>query len=181
VTYRLRGGRLINIVAVEERPAWTAEGWSHPGDPDELRRAFRGWRMAPLLGAVTECFLWGLFDRPPMPAWSQGRVALLGDACHPMPPFMAQGAVMAIEDGAALARLLPQATDVAAALRGYHAARIARTARVQQVARDNARLYHARSPVERALRYGFIGFGSRVAPAVAAGRLDWLYGWVEPE
>jgi salicylate hydroxylase len=180
VTYRLRAGRLINLVAVEERAAWTAEGWSEPGDPAALRAAFRGWRMAPLLAAVEGCFLWGLFDRPPTPAWSRGRVGLIGDACHPMPPFMAQGAGQAIEDGAALARLLPGAADVPAALAALHAARAARTARVQATARANARLYHARSLPERLARQGFVAAGSRLAPSVAAGRLDWLYGWIEP-
>jgi salicylate hydroxylase len=181
VTYRLRGGRVINLVAVEDRAAWSAEGWSQPGDPDELRAAFRGWRMAPLLAAVGSCFLWGLFDRPPLPRWSAGRVCLLGDACHPMPPYMAQGAVQAIEDGAALARLLPDGPDIPASLAAYHAARAPRATRVQQTARDNGRLYHARGTLERAARYGVIGVGSRLAPSVAAGRLDWLYGFTEPD
>ena len=180
VTYRLRAGELFNLVAVEERAAWTGVGWSQPGDPDELRAAFRGWRVAPLLDAIDGCFLWGLFDRPPLARWSRGSVALLGDACHPMLPYMAQGAVQAIEDGAAIARLLPNASDIPAALQIYQEARAPRATRVQRTARENGRLYHAHGRIERAARYAVIGLGSRLAPSVAASRLDWLYGFTEP-
>lgn len=175
VTYRLRGGALVNVVAVEERAAWAEESWSAEGDPAALRAAFAGWRAAPLLAAVERCWLWGLFDRDPPPFWARGRVALLGDACHPMPPFMAQGAVQAIEDGATLARLLPGADDPAAALRAYEAARRDRAARVLRTARSNAALFHARG-LGAALRQGPIALGSRLIPAAAAARLDWLYG-----
>ena len=108
VTYRVRGGALVNLVAVLERPDWAEEGWSLPGDPDELRAAFAGWAqpVPTLLEAVSECFLWGLFDRPEQVRWVRDRLALIGDAAHPMLPFLAQGAAMAIEDGAALVRHL---------------------------------------------------------------------------
>ncbi len=175
VTYRLRGGALVNVVAVEERAAWAEESWSAEGDPAALRAAFAGWRVAPLLAAVQRCWLWGLFDRDPLPLWTCGAVGLLGDACHPMPPFMAQGAVQAFEDGATLARLLPGATDLPAALRAYEAERRGRAARVLATARGNAALFHARGP-GAALRHGPVALVSRLAPALAAGRLDWLYG-----
>jgi len=178
VTYPLRGGAEINVVAVREQDAWSAEDWRAEGDAAEMRAAFAGWAAAPLLQAMTRCFLWGLFDRPAPPAWRRGRVALLGDACHPMLPFMAQGAVQAFEDGAALARLLPGAGDVPAALAAYEAARRPRATRVQAVAAANARLFHAAGPA-RLLRQGVVAVGSRLAPGVAAGRLDWLYGHEE--
>jgi salicylate hydroxylase len=178
VTYYVRAGALVNFVAVEERDVWAAESWSAPGDIAEVRAAFAGWHPAAtgVLAAAGTCLLWGLFDHPPLPAWSKGRVGLLGDACHPMLPFMAQGAVQAFEDGAALARLLPGAEDVEAALRAYHSARFARASRVQAQARDNARLYHARSPLGRLARHAPISLGSRLAPGLAMSRLDWLYG-----
>jgi salicylate hydroxylase len=179
VVYPLRGGALINVVAVVERADWAAEDWSTPGDPDALRAAFAGWAAAPLLAEITDCLLWGLHDRPAPPAWSKGRVALMGDACHPMLPFMAQGASQAFEDGAALARLLPGAADIPAALAAYEAARRPRATRVQGVARANARLFHAAGPA-RLLRQGVVAVGGRLAPGIAAGRLDWLYGHVEP-
>ena len=106
VTYRVRGGRLVNFIAVLERAEWAAEGWSVPGDPDELRAAFAGWAkpVTGLLTAVGDCFLWGLFDRPEQVRWTRERIALIGDAAHPMLPFLAQGAAMALEDGAVLLR-----------------------------------------------------------------------------
>jgi salicylate hydroxylase len=179
VTYYLRRGELVNFVAVEERADWAEEDWSQPGDPAALRRAFAGWHEAAVapLDAAGRVLLWGLFDRPDPPAWRVGRVALLGDAVHPMLPFMAQGAVQAFEDGAALARLLPRADNPAAALAVWEAERRPRATRVQRVARDNARLFHARSPLSRALRHGPIALGARLAPGLAMGRLDWLYGF----
>jgi salicylate hydroxylase len=182
VTYYLRRGSLVNFVAVEERAAWTEEDWSAPGDIAALRRAFAGWHRgaAGVLAAAESCLLWGLFDRAPLKSWVFGRIALLGDACHAMLPFMAQGAVQAFEDGAALARHLSSDLPVPQALAAYERDRRGRAMRVQQVARDNARLFHAEHPVERLARYAPIALGARLAPRVAMGRLDWLYGHVEP-
>lgn len=178
VTYYLRRGTLVNFVAVEERQGWAEENWSAPGDVTEMRAAFRGWHRsaAAVLEAAESCLLWGLFDRPALPSWVSGRVALLGDACHPMLPFMAQGAVQAFEDGAALARHLGSGMAVQDALVAYERDRRSRATRVQQVARDNARLFHASGNVERLLRYAPIAVGARLLPSVAMGRLDWLYG-----
>ena len=141
VTYPLRGGRVVNFVAVEERAAWTAEGWSIPDDPAALRRAFAGWDGAAgeLLAAVTACHLWGLFDHAPLPAWTAGRLALLGDACHPMLPFLAQGATMALEDAWVLAAELALAADPARGLSAYEATRLPRATRVQRAAARNGR------------------------------------------
>jgi salicylate hydroxylase len=184
VTYYLRRGDLVNVVAVEERDAWTEESWSAEGDPAALRAAFAGWAPGATepLRAVDRALVWGLFDRPAPPSWSVGRVALLGDAVHPMLPFMAQGAVQAFEDGAALARRLTAAEPgaEAAALRAYEADRRGRATRVQAVAAGNARLFHAGGLIERVARYAPLAVGARLAPAVAMGRLDWLYGHVEP-
>ena len=146
VTYPVRGGRIVNFVAVEERAAWTAEGWSISDDPAALRRAFAGWDGAAgdLLAAVTACHLWGLFDHAPLPAWTAGRLALLGDACHPMLPFLAQGATMALEDAWVLAAELALAADPARGLSAYEAARLPRATRVQRAAARNGRIYHLR-------------------------------------
>jgi salicylate hydroxylase len=178
VTYYLRRGHLVNFVAVEERKAWADEDWWQEGDPEEMRRAFPDWDdgVTTVLGAAQSCMLWGLFDRAPPPRWSRNRIALLGDAAHPMLPFMAQGAVQAFEDGAALARLLPGADDVPAALRAYEAERRKRATRVQEGAKLNATLFHARGPVLQTLMYGPLALGSRLAPEFAMSRLDWLYG-----
>ncbi|MEM0922790.1 MAG: FAD-dependent monooxygenase [Pseudomonadota bacterium] len=181
VTYPLRSGSLINLVAVREQSDWAEEGWSLPGDPDALRIAFHGWHARPreILEAVDHCFLWGLFDRPAQVRWSSGRLALIGDAAHPMLPFLAQGAGQALEDAVVLARHLARAGEAAIpeALSAWEEERWPRVARVIRRAEANGRLFHARS----AWRHWPLAMASRLAPdlaaGLAAGRLDWLYGY----
>ena len=178
VTYYLRGGALINFVAVEERDDWTEESWSAPGDPDALRACFQDWHAAPktLLNAVGECFLWGLFDRPEQVRWTQGRLALIGDAAHPMLPFMAQGAAMALEDVAVLVRHLG-AAEISEALSLWEDERWPRVIRVLQQARANGRMFHRAPGAMRAASRAVVGTVSKLAPGLAAGQLDWLYGF----
>lgn len=178
VTYRVRGGDLINFVAVQERPGWAGEGWSVPGNPDELRAAFLGWTapVAALLEAVRDCFLWGLFDRPEQVRWTRERLALIGDAAHPMLPFLAQGAAMALEDGATLVRRLARSEDVATALSAYEEERWPRVTRVLQRSRANGRLFHQPAGVARSVIHGLMGAFTRSTPQLAVGQLDWLYG-----
>jgi salicylate hydroxylase len=148
VLYYLRGGELVNVVAVVEQDGWEVESWSERGDPDELRAVFAGWHpsVTSTLAAVQPdtCYRWALLDREPLPSWSGERVVLLGDACHPTLPFLAQGAAMAIEDGACLALCLATGASPADALRRYEALRKPRTSKVQRVSRLNARLFHVR-------------------------------------
>ncbi len=178
VTYYLRGGSLVNFVAVEERAEWTAEGWSTPGDPDQLRRAFTGWHgdVTGLLDHVEETFLWGLFGRPEQVRWVDGPLVLIGDAAHPMLPFMAQGAAMALEDVAVLVRELQGGGDLADALLAHEERRWPRVARVQQRSLDNGRFFHKRSGIARRGHWGLVSAVSQFAPGLAAGQLDWLYG-----
>lgn len=173
VTYPLRGGALINVVAVRERAGWAAEDWSQSGDPAELRAAFAGWdaRIEAVLSAVTACHLWGLFDHAPLPRWSHGPVTLLGDAAHPMLPFMAQGAGMAVEDAWALADRMSRAPDVASGLAGYEAARRPRTLRVHAMSRANAGLFHRRGLGPLKLAVG------AALPALAAKQAARVYGY----
>jgi salicylate hydroxylase len=178
VTYRIRDGRLVNFIAVLERAEWAAEGWSVPGDPDELRAAFAGWAapVVALLGAVRDCFLWGLFDRLEQVRWTRERIALIGDAAHPMLPFLAQGAAMALEDGAVLVRQLTRSGTVQAALAAYEEERWPRVTRVLQRSRANGRLFHQPAGVVRSLVHGFMGAFARSTPQLAVSQLDWLYG-----
>lgn len=144
LVYPVRAGELINYVGFVPTKEETRESWSAPGDPDALREAFTGWdpRVEELLEQVDECFWWGLYDREPLSTWTTGRLALLGDAAHPMLPHLGQGANQAIEDGAALAVLLADgAGDVPAALRAYEALRRPRTTKVQLGARANGMRY----------------------------------------
>ena len=177
VTYPLRGGTLWNFVAVEERKNWVAEGWTEPGDVQELRAAFRGWSapVTTLLDAVDETFLWGLFDHPALPSWVSGTAALVGDACHPMLPFLAQGATMGLEDAWVMADALDNFPDAEDALKTYEARRKPRATRVQKAAAQNATAYHLRNPLLRGISHAGLRGVSGVAPALLAGRFDWLY------
>ncbi len=143
VHYFVRERRLVNFVAVIERETWTRESWTDRGDLAEALAAFDGWhpQVRTMLAAVDETFVWALFDRAPLDRWSRGRVTLLGDACHPMLPFMAQGAAQAVEDGATLAGCLTRA-DVPEALEAYQRLRIPRTARLQGMSAANKTRFH---------------------------------------
>jgi salicylate hydroxylase len=152
VHYFVRGGALVNFVGVVERGDWREESWSARGEKRDLLRDFSGWhptvRAIVALAPEDGCFRWALFDRDPLPRWSRGAATLLGDACHPTLPFMAQGACMAIEDAAALATCVSAAPagEIPAALARYEALRRARTAGIQLGSRRNASLYHMRRP-----------------------------------
>jgi salicylate hydroxylase len=138
--------RLVNFVAVIEQDTWTRESWTDPGDVAHALAAHKKWhpQVRGILGAVQETFTWALFDRKPMAHWSVGRVTLLGDACHVMLPFMAQGAAQAIEDGATLAACLSKigARNVPEALRRYETLRLPRTSRVQGLSEANKTRFH---------------------------------------
>jgi salicylate hydroxylase len=179
VTYYLRGGSLVNFVAVEEQAGWSAEGWSAPGDPEQLRRGFAGWHpdVTRLLDHVEETFLWGLFGRPEQVRWVAGPVVLIGDAAHPMLPFMAQGAAMALEDVATLVRELQAGGDLPAALIAHEQRRWPRVTRVQHRSRANGQFFHRQFGIARAGHWGLVSTVSRLAPGLAAGQLDWLYGY----
>ena len=148
VVYYVRGGELVNVVAVVEQNGWEVESWSERGNPEELRAIFAGWHpsVTDTLAAVRPdaCYRWALLDRPPLSSWSAGRIVLLGDACHPTLPFLAQGAAMAIEDAASLARCLSDGALPGDAARRYEALRKPRTSKVQRVSRLNARIFHMR-------------------------------------
>ncbi len=120
-------------------PDWNVESWSTEGDMAEVRRALAGFHpdVQRVLDACRRVHKWALFERDPLPAWSKGPVALLGDACHPMMPYMAQGGASALEDAAMLARCLEAASDPARALRSYAATRLPRTTRLQLTSREN--------------------------------------------
>jgi len=135
VTFPLTGGKEIFVFATTPQGDWRDEGWTLPGDIDELRAAYADFHAEArtLLDACTDVTRSALHVREPMPRWSQGHATLLGDAAHPMVPFMAQGACMAIEDAIVLARALSeQPGDIPAALTRYEDARRDRTAAIQR-------------------------------------------------
>ena len=144
VHYPLRGGHLMNFVGVRERADWQVESWSVAGEVEECLADFAGWHddVQAMIRAIEVPYKWALMHRAPLPRWSVGRVSLLGDACHSTLPFLAQGAVMAIEDGFILARALEAHADVATALQRYEAARLARTTRMVEGASANTKRFH---------------------------------------
>jgi len=177
VSYPLRGGQIVNLVAVEERRDWVAEGWHHRDDPEAPRRAFEGMGgdVPLLLAAVTEVHLWGLFRHPVAPRWHGQAMALLGDAAHPTLPFLAQGANMALEDAWVLARALAEAPGLPEGLATYQRLRRERTARIVAAASRNARHYHLHPPFAQGAHLA-LRMAGRLAPGAMLGRFDWIYG-----
>lgn len=176
VHYYVRSQQLLNFVAIIDRDSWTRESWTERGDINDALAAFAGWhpQLRGILETVDETFVWGLFDRTRMARWSAGRTTLLGDACHAMLPFMAQGAAQAIEDGATLAACLRHhGDDVPTALRRYEALRLPRTARVQEFAANNKTRFHLADGPDQLAR------DAEMAKNVTDFSLDnvaWLYG-----
>ena len=156
--YPLRGGALVNIVAIAQRSAWTEEGWSVRATRDELLAEFADFEphARDLLELVPpeRLFKWGLFDRDPLPTWTRGRSTLLGDAAHAMPPFTGQGAVMALEDAAVLGRVAAAAADPDDALRRYEAARHPRVTAALVMSRARALTYFADDPAQQVRALG---------------------------
>jgi len=148
IVYPVRGGRLINYVGFVPSQNAMSESWSAIGDRNELAAAFDGWdsRIATLLEAVETCFWWGLYDRLPLDAWTNGRLALLGDAAHPMLPHLGQGANQTIEDGVALSVLLEgrDSAEIPDVAKQYEMLRRKRTDMVQCEARKNGLRYDSR-------------------------------------
>lgn len=145
VHYFVQNGQLVNFVCLIDQDSWTKESWTEPGEVTDAHAAYAGWhdQVQSIISAADEIFIWGLFDRAPLPRWSAGSVTLIGDACHPMLPFMAQGAAQAIEDAATLAAVLVQpAADIPRALRRYESLRLPRTARIQVTAAGNKTRNH---------------------------------------
>lgn len=180
VTYRLRGGQLANFVGIVERDDWRSESWTEQGSREEVLADYAGWHpiLTNLIEQADSHFKWALFDRQPLKQWTDERVALMGDACHPTLPFQAQGAVMAIEDAHLLAKLCAeQPEDLPTALQTYFESRIGRTADVQAASRANARLFHRRTPLSRALTYGPMWLAGKIAPAMIRARQDRFYSY----
>jgi len=179
VTYYVRGGAMVNVVAIRDASEWTGESWNVPSSREEMMNGFSGWhpKVLSLFAQSSDVLKWGLFDRDPMTTWSSGRVTLLGDAAHPMLPFLSQGAAMAIEDGYVLARVLANEQSVAAALRKYEALRLPRTRRVQLESRKRGHTYHTVSPVQQFCRDAVYKIRQMIEPHSSGLRTGWVYAY----
>jgi len=179
VTYRLRGGTLANLVAVVERDDWSKESWTEPGNKEDALRDFAGWHpiVTQLIEGSEELYRWALFDRAPLECWTEGRVAIMGDAAHPMLPFMAQGAAMAIEDAWALVSCATRSASIIDGLKAYRSARFTRASAIQAASRANATTFHQRHLTGRLKTYGPMWLAGRIAPSIGLARQDRTYGY----
>ncbi|MEQ8898900.1 MAG: FAD-dependent monooxygenase [Roseovarius sp.] len=177
VSYPLRGGAALNLVAVQERAEWQAESWSQRDDPDSLRAAFAdfGPEVREMLSRVETVHLWGLFRHPVARAWHGAGTVLLGDAAHPTLPFMAQGASMALEDAWVLAEELMQPGALEARLAAYQVRREGRVRKVVDAASSNAWKYHLAFPPLRWAAHTALRLGGAVAPGKVLHQFDWIY------
>jgi len=176
VKYPLRGGSVVNLIAVIES-GWRGEHPDHPwdglADRPALTRAFADWskEARALIDAPETWRAWPLFVRDPIANYALGRMALLGDAAHPMVPFLAQGAAQSIEDAGSLARRLSETPDITAALAAYSRDRAPRAGRVQREALAQARIYHMSGPMAFARDLTMRALGAERLQA----RYDWIY------
>lgn len=174
VHYFVSRARLLNFVGWTEHDEWNREDWTDRATIERALHAFQDWhpQLRRIIAAADTCFIWALFDRDPLPRWSVGRTTLLGDACHPMYPFMGQGAAQAIEDGAALAACLAAGrSDPAAALLRYERLRLPRVSRLQQMSRANKTRFHMPDgPAQQARDAEWAKAGDR-----SPDTLGWLY------
>lgn len=172
VTYRLRRGELANFVGVVEQQAWSGESWSQRGERQQALADFAGWHptLLRMIDKAPDHFRWALLAREPLTHWHRGRIVLLGDSAHPMLPFMAQGAAMAIEDAWALGLALQQHCDPAVAATAYVEARRHRCNRVQAASQANSRRFH-----QPDLAYWPLWLLARLMPGLLLKPFDWIY------
>jgi salicylate hydroxylase len=175
VHYPVSAGRLVNIAAWVPAGDWAVESWTADGSVVELAEEFVGWdgRVQQLINAATETRRWALYDREPLDGWTRGRVSLLGDAAHPMIPFMAQGANQAIEDAAVLALCVRDAAvgDISAALALYEQIRRPRASRVQRLSRERIGHNHLPDGEQQQRR------DAEFAVRDSLSDVGWLYGY----
>jgi len=175
VHYPLRAGRLMNFVGIMERGDWRIESWNIEGTAAECANDHKGWHadVQGLIAAAPRLFKWALMGRDPLPRWTVGQVTLLGDACHPTLPMLAQGAVMAIEDAVILGRCFDKYGDVATALARYQDARIAVTTRKVVGANDNALRFHNPALATEAGATAYVD--REWSREAVIGRYEWIF------
>ena len=177
IHYFLRRGELLNFVGIVERVDWQVESWSAQGTHAECAADFEGWHetVHVMIQNIATPFKWALMGRDPLKRWSVGCVSLLGDACHPTLPFLAQGAVMAIEDGMVLARCLEAYDDVEVALNRYQDVRLERTAKIVIGSAENTSRFHSQSLADPIKAEQYVD--KEWLPKRVQERYDWLFNY----
>ena len=172
LAYKIRQGKLVNIVTQQDTDEWVEESWSTRGDPDEMRASFPNSepRLEKLLSIITECSKWGLFTRPLTQNWGRGRIQLIGDAAHAMLPNAGQGACQAFEDAYILARWLDACSDPADAFANFRRVRIPRVHGVQRLSFSLSRFKHMRDATAQKESIA-AGTGS------VHGNSEWVWGY----
>ena len=174
VHYWVSAGQFMNVVCIVEHGDWTSDSWTDKGKVADTLARYEGWHptVRGLIEAFPETYIWALHDRLPLRHWTAGRATLLGDACHPMLPFMAQGAAQSIEDGAALASLLKSLPDdIPEALRRYEEIRKPRATRLQEASANNRTRFHLPDgPAQQARDQAMAASGDR-----SIANIGWLY------
>ncbi len=173
--YLVRGGDLLNIGGFVESEEWMSESWTEPGRKEDLARLFATFHptVREIIDAADECFVQAIYERTPLVAWFNGRTALLGDACHAMPPHMGQGAGMALEDAIVLARMIAEhQQDLVGAFASYQAKRADRVKRVVAAVRSMGRIYNVGNRLRGVALHTMMFVASKLRPQV--GPFDWV-------
>jgi len=176
VHYPLRQEKITNIAVIigkAKEPERGTTGWSNKGDPRIIAQRFKDWHplLRKVIAAPEDWLYWPLYERPPLANLSSGPVALLGDAAHPMLPFLAQGAAQSIEDAATLAQCMETDSNVETAFAAYSAKRLPRATKVQQASKQQGRIYHLAGAPALARDIGMRLMGAKRLLA----RNDWIY------
>jgi salicylate hydroxylase len=180
VTYYVRRGELINWAAFYEAHDWKEESWKTYGDPAEALETYKDWHpsIGTLISKTTELYKWAVFERDPLPQWTEGNVTLLGDSAHPMLPYLAQGGCMAFEDAYVLASTLAQpSASPAQALKHYEKLRLKRTAEVQLASRNRGPVNNLTSPFARLKRDLGYKWNKLVRPGQHTYKVEWIYDY----
>ncbi len=175
ITYPLRRGEIMNWVGFGEREDWKVESWTEKGTRDECAKDFPNWHplVHELIDKLDQPYKWALVGRAPLAAWTKGRVSMVGDACHPTLPFLAQGANMALEDGLVLARCLDAYADVEQALSRYEALRLERTTRIVNGSAESGRRFHNPTLADPDAAIAYVD--REWQPDKVRLRYDWLF------
>ena len=177
ITYPLRGGKLLNFVAALERDNWAVDSWTERGTREECADDLVGWHadIQEIVRHIDIPYKWALLGREPLQQWAIGRVTLLGDACHPTLPMLAQGGNMAIEDGMVLARCLAGQADVATALKQFETTRVERTSQIVRRSTEAAKRFHNPALADPAGAAAYVD--REWTPEKIEARYGWLFAY----